>query len=300
MYVCYLDEAGNGQTLEQSAPDAPPVFVLGGLTVHDRHIKGLVWDFLELKKKHRPMLRSVELLSEVIRTEIKGSDVRKDLRSTKRNAVRGAIGLLDSLTVILRERDARILARVWVKEEGKPFDEERVYGSSVSALTESFQAQLAHEHSRGQMILDNRTKWKNTPLVHAVTTQRYRTGGDAYRGLIESPTFGHSDTHTLLQLADLVVSSLLFPIACHSYLADLTWNVHCDGAYAPLRERFGPQLKDMQFRYQDPTRRWRGGIVVSDRRTAQSSSLMFGPPRTPESPRLFLPGQPSQATIPST
>ncbi|MGW0790917.1 hypothetical protein ACWD04_22400 [Streptomyces sp. NPDC002911] len=51
--------------------------------------------------------------------------------------------------------------------------------------------------------------------------------------------------------------------------------MHCDDAYAPLREQFGERLKKLQFRYQDPSGKWRGGIVVSDRRTAQSSSLMF-------------------------
>lgn len=76
-------------------------------------------------------------------------------------------------------------------------------------------------------------------VVHCVTARKYRTGGDSLRGVIESPVFGHSDTHTLLQLADLVVSLLLFPIACHTYMNDVTWNVHCDDAYQPLREQFG-------------------------------------------------------------
>ncbi|MFD8168399.1 hypothetical protein [Streptomyces sp. XHT-2] len=63
----------------------------------------------------------------------------------------------------------------------------------------------------------------------------------------------------------------------HAYLGDVTWNVHCDDAYRPLREEFGERLKKLQFRYQDPSGKWRGGIVVSDRRTAQPSSLMFRP-----------------------
>ncbi|MEU8505519.1 hypothetical protein AB0C40_12480 [Streptomyces brevispora] len=61
-----------------------------------------------------------------------------------------------------------------------------------------------------------------------------------------------------------------------AYLNDLTWNVHCDDAYAPLREQFGERLKKLQFRYQDAGGKRRGGIVVSDRRTGQSSSPMFG------------------------
>ncbi|MGW3552377.1 hypothetical protein ACWDLL_16160 [Streptomyces griseoincarnatus] len=116
----------------------------------------------------------------------------------------------------------------------------------------------------------------------------HRGGGQ--RGIIESPVFGHSDTYTLLQLSDLVVSSLLFPITCHAYLSDVTWNVHCNDAYRPLREEFGERLKKLQFRYQDPAGKWRGGIVVSDRRTARPSSLMFRPGR-PVPPAVVIPAQ---------
>ncbi|WTB90142.1 DUF3800 domain-containing protein [Streptomyces cellulosae] len=273
--MCYIDEAGNGQTLDPSRPDAPPVLVVGGFTVHDSCIKQLTWDFLTVKKTYRPQLGRARHLSEVIHTEVKGADVRKDIRVGNRDRRRAATLLVDSVLGLLERYNARVLARVWVKQEGHTVNETGVYSTSVGSLTETFQAQLLDSHSRGVMILDSRTKSKNAPNVHCVTTRKYRAGGDLLKGVIESPVFGHSDTHTLLQLADLVVSSLLFPIACHAYLGDVTWNVHCDDAYRPLQEEFGERLKKLQFRYQDPSGKWRGGIVVSDRRTAQPSSLMF-------------------------
>ncbi len=214
----------------------------------------------------------------MIHTEVKGADVRKDIRVGNRDRRRAATLLVDSVLGLLERCNARVLARVvWVKQEGHAVNETGVYSTSVGSLTETFQAQLLDSHSCGVMILDCRTKSKNAPNVHCVTTRKYRAGGDLLKGVIESPVFGHSDTHTLLQLADLVVSSLLFPVACHAYLGDVTWNVHCDDAYRPLREEFGERLKKLQFRYQDPSGKWRGGIVVSDRRTAQPSSLMFRP-----------------------
>lgn len=206
LYLCYIDEAGNGQTLDPARPDAPPVLVVGGFTVHDSAIKDLTWDFLKAKKKYRPQLRHAMHLSEVIHTEIKGSDVRKDVRLGNRDRRRAAILLLDSVLAILERYNTRILARVWVKEEGLAFNETGVYSTSVGSLTETFQAQLADAHARGVMILDSRTKSKNAPNVHCVTTRKYRAGGDGLKGVIESPVFGHSDTHTLLQLSDLVLS----------------------------------------------------------------------------------------------
>lgn len=292
MHLCYIDEAGNGQTLDPARPDAPPVLVVGGFTVPRAQVRSLTWAFLDVKKHYRPQLRNAEQLSEVIQHEIKGADVRKNLRAGNHNWRRAAMELAASLLEILEAHEARVLARVWIKEEGLAFDESGVYPASVAALNETFQAQLAHEHSRGMMVLDSRTKVKNAPNVHCVTTRKYRAGGDSLRGIIESPVFGHSDTHSLLQLADLLVSSLLFPIACHAYLNDVKWNVHCDDAYEPLREEFGARLRKLQFRYQDAVGKWRGGIVVSDRRTQQSSSLMFGPAKTVTMPTTALPGQP--------
>ncbi|MEU6440490.1 DUF3800 domain-containing protein [Streptomyces sp. NPDC047046] len=294
MHLCYVDEAGNGQTLDPARPDAPPVLVVGGFTVPRNHVRSLTWAFLDVKKHYRPQLRNAEQLSDVIQHEIKGADVRKNLRAGNHGWRRAAMELISSLLDMLEAHEARVLARVWIKEEGQAFDESGVYPSSVAALNETFQAQLAHEHSRGMMVLDSRTKVKNAPNVHCVTTRKYRAGGDVLRGVIESPVFGHSDTHTLLQVADLLVSSLLFPIACHAYLSDVSWNVHCDDAYAPLREQFGHRLKKLQFRYQDPSRKWRGGIVVSDRRTRQSSSLMFGAPEASRT-AASIPAQPQGA-----
>ncbi|MER6112048.1 DUF3800 domain-containing protein [Streptomyces hirsutus] len=290
MYLCYIDEAGNGQTLDPAKPDAPPVLIVGGFTVQDSRIKQLTWDFLNVKKRYRPQLRNASRLSEVIYTEIKGSDVRKDIRVGNRDQRRAAILLVDSVLSLLERHGARLLARVWVKQEGRAFDETGVYSTSVGSLNETFQAQLLDCHARGVMILDSRTKSKNAPNVHCVTTRKYRAGGDILKGVVESPVFGHSDTHTLLQLSDLIVSSLLFPIACHAYLSDVTWNVHCDDAYRPLRERFGVRLMKLQFRYRDPVGKWRGGVVVSDRRTEQPSSLMFGPGK-PVASEIVIPVQ---------
>ncbi|MGW0790918.1 DUF3800 domain-containing protein [Streptomyces sp. NPDC002911] len=182
VHLCYIDEAGNGQTLDPAKPDAPPVLVIGGFTVPCSQVRDLTWDFLNVKKHYRPQLQHVMHLSELIQHEIKGSDVRKNLRAGNHNWHRAAMELISSLLDILERHDARLLARVWIKEEGLAFNESGVYPASVGSLTETFQAQLAHEHSRGMMVLDSRTKVKNAPNVHCVTTRKYRTGGDGLRG----------------------------------------------------------------------------------------------------------------------
>ncbi|WP_258039721.1 DUF3800 domain-containing protein [Streptomyces sp. SM1] len=132
MHLCYIDEAGNGQTLDPVRPDAPPVLVVGGFTVPRAQVKTLTWAFLDVKKHYRPQLRNAEQPSEVIQHEIKGADVRKNLRAGNHNWRRAAMELVSSLLDILESHDTRLLARVWVKEEGLAFDESGVYPAPPS------------------------------------------------------------------------------------------------------------------------------------------------------------------------
>lgn len=76
-------------------------------------------------------------------------------------------------------------------------------------------------HTTGLMILDSRTKVKNVGSVHGIITRKFKSGGDNLANLIESPVFGHSDSHIGLQLADIVASAGIFPMACAAYCDDL-------------------------------------------------------------------------------
>jgi hypothetical protein len=89
------------------------------------------------------------------------------------------------------------------------------------------------------------------------------------------PTFGHSDNHVGIQIADLLCSALLFPIAAQTYCTGHVNNVHVQAGYGLLKTRFGTQLSALQHRFQDGGGRWRGGIVVNDRLTQRSGAHLF-------------------------
>jgi hypothetical protein len=89
------------------------------------------------------------------------------------------------------------------------------------------------------------------------------------------PTFGNSDNHAGIQVADILCSALLFPIAALSYCLGHVHNLHVHPEYARLKQRYGPRLLQRQFRYQDGTGRWQGGITVSDGIAHRNSVLMF-------------------------
>lgn len=239
----------------------------------------LTWDFIAFKKQYRPVLCKAGKLSEVIRTEIKGTDIRQNLRSSGRNRRRMAHGMLDKLLTMLERHDCRVLAKICVKSEGSANDEAAMYGSSIASLCATVEDYAAARGGgQGVVILDSRTKSKNVDNVHCVTTRKLRAGGDMLPHLAESPVFGHSDTHIGLQIADLLVSALLFPAACATYAEDLVWNAHCHPAYAAVRDRHFQRVRALQHRYQSRTGKWTGGIIVSDRRHRKSARALFAAP----------------------
>ena len=92
----YIDEAGCPGTLTSATCDIQPVLVLSGLIVEERNLSALNKEFLELKRKFSP---NVELKHDldIIFHEMKGSDLKKDLRDKNRNKRRRAKGFLNKV-----------------------------------------------------------------------------------------------------------------------------------------------------------------------------------------------------------
>lgn len=139
----------------------------------------------------------------------------------------------------------------------------------------SFENYLASKTSVGFCIADSRDHLKNVSVAHSIFTQKFRASSTAYARMLELPTFGHSENHAGLQLCDIVCSALLYPIAAEVYCTGHVSNIHVQPGAAALRQRFGPAIKEMQFRYREPLGKWNGGIVVSDPIGQRNASLLF-------------------------
>ena len=87
--------------------------------------------------------------------------------------------------------------------------------------------------------------------------------------------FGHSVNHVGIQIADLIASALLFPMATYRYCLGHVQNVHVDSNFGHLTQRYGARLGALQYRYRDSGGRMRGGITVDDRVGHQSGGLLF-------------------------
>lgn len=279
MKICFIDEAGDlGQLGNPPLPNDQPVITIAGLFIDVEKLVDLTQDYLKIKYKYFPRLPYVSLKPlDRILPEIKGAELR-------RNATRGSarqrnhtIGFLDRILGLLRNYGVRLVARIWVKGIGSRFDGTPVYTSSIQSICTYFEHFLTPIDDTGICIADSRNKFKNVSVSHSIFTQKFSPAVQRYQHLAELPTFGHSENHVGLQLCDIVCSALLFPIACFAYCTGRVNNVHVQPSAAVLRDRYGKQLKALQYRYRNPDNlRYEGGLVVSDAIGQENGSLMFG------------------------
>lgn len=278
MKVCFIDEAGDlGAISNPPLPNDQPVLAIAGLFVEIADLHNLTDDFLNLKNRYFPGLPypSPRHLDRIL-AEIKGADVRKNATRGTARQQRHAIGFLDRIFGLLQRYDVKLVARIWVKGIGSPFNATPVYTSSIQGICAYFDQYLSQCNNAGVCIADSRNKFKNVNVSHSIFTQKFSPAAQSYQRIVELPTFGHSENHAGLQVCDIVCSALLYPIACFAYCTGYVNNVHVQPGAASLKLRYGPQLKALQFRYRDAaTGRYRGGIVVSDAIRQRNGSLMF-------------------------
>jgi hypothetical protein len=279
MRICYLDESGDVGPI----PVAPsptgndqPVLVIAGLFVDKDRLEGLTHDFLNAKYRFFPGLPypSTNYLDRIL-TEIKGSDIRRNVTRGTPAQQRQALGFLDQIILILQKNNVQIAARIWIKGLGQPFIGRSVYTSSIQGLCTYFDHYLSDAQDFGVCIADSRTHFLNVNVSHSVFTQKFRANPTVYQRIVEVPTFGHSENYAGIQICDLLCSALLYPIACFAYCTGFVANVHVQPTTTILRQRYGVATRNMQHRFQDVNGRWVGGLVVSDAIQQRNSLGMF-------------------------
>jgi hypothetical protein len=275
MHFLYLDESGGVEAPDHSRA-ASPVMAIVGVIINAGVIHPLTREFLTLKRRlFSPLFTHGPALDHML-IEVKGGDVLKMTRSTSRDRRRQAWLVRSEVLRMLRNYDCKIVGRVWVKAPGTKLKSAETYGYAVQDIAAHFCAYLQNCQSQGVVIADSRNPGPNVQVAHSVFTQKWRTAGDPLPNMPEIPVFAHSDNHAGLQLADLVASTLVFPMACSAY-GTPDGNVHACERYHQLGTDHGTALRDLQFQYVDTAGRPRGGIVVSDPNGKRGSSRLFEP-----------------------
>jgi hypothetical protein len=278
-YTCYIDEAGCTTPLLAAETDIQPVLIIVGLVVDVAKVRELTLRFLELKRRYFPKKfgNGNHQLDDVL-LEIKGSDLRSTIRKHGAKAD-ATLKFIDGTLDLLRNKNARLFASIWIKGIGKAIDSRAIYTTSIQAACRNFSAFLDWRDDTGFMIADFRTPGLNTQVSHSIFTQKYSAKGDSLARLLELPTFGHSDNHVPLQIADLICSTLLFPMATASYCAGHVKGKHVRGRDNFIKYRYASRIKALQYRYKDTeTGQLRGGIFVNDGLQGRKSDLLFSFP----------------------
>jgi hypothetical protein len=251
--------------------------IILGLIVNAASVPALTRDFLALKRRHFPARYTAPHALGHILIEVKGSEILQMTRKSSRNSRRQAQRLRAELLDLVEAHGCHIVGRVWIKEPGKSMAPVPSYTYSVQDIARHFSQYLQASSSDGILIADAREHLQNIGVAQSVFTQKWRTGGDPYPFMREVPVFAHSDNHAGLQIADLLASTLVFPIAAAAYGSPVPGAVHSSPRYQEVRRDFRRRIRDLQYRYRDETGRWRGGLVVSDPAQQRSGSALFGP-----------------------
>lgn len=278
MRICYVDEAGCTGALQSPVSEVQPVFVLCGVDVPQESIHRITHEYLHLKQRFYPHLapRGATYL-EWILTEIKGAELRRGAADPGRNKRRHALGFLHETLSLLEAEGARISGRVWVKAIGQPVNGRSVYTFSLQYICRCLNAQMEAAGDTGLLVCDSRNKALNSLASFSVFTQKFKATGDTIPRVSEMPVFGHSENHAGVQIADVVCSALLFPLAVHAYCRGTVNNIHVRD-YSYLRDRFTERLDALQYRYPDgPAGKLTGGVIVDDKIGHRSRTEMFLP-----------------------
>ncbi len=273
MYLCYIDEAGCPGALPSATSNVQPILVLTGLFFPQANLMTLTKEFLDLKATFNPNVASPFSL-DIARYEIKGSNLRQDIRKGNRNQRRRAFGFIDKSLDILDRHEAKLVAKVYVKAPGAPFNGRAVYTSSVQSIFSSFQNFLASRNESGLVIADSRTPGLNSIVSHSIFTQKFKAAGDSYPNIVEMPVFGHSENHAAIQITDFLSSTLLFPMASFVYCSNHVNNVHVHPRDGLIKSRYSTRIKAMSYRYPHGDK-FKGGITVTDAIQMRSGSCLF-------------------------
>ena len=252
LHFCYIDESGDSQAIKSASDDKQPMLVIGGLIVDATKISNITHDFINLKRKYYPRKFPATLpYLSILLTEIKGSDIRTDIRKNPPQSaiVQHHFHFLDDVIALCKRYDVKIVGRVWIKRFGQPINDKAVYTISTQNIGKRFQSFLSANASRGVIIADFRDPARNQYVAHSIFTQKHKSsnGGDEFPLIEETTVFGMSNNHACLQITDLICSALISPIAGRVVCAPYFSNVHTHSNYDAIWKRYSRRLRQLQF-----------------------------------------------------
>lgn len=280
MLIAYVNECGCSGELPAADSPVMPLLVIAGFATDAAGIGRLTAGLAEWKQRFFPGLcRDLADPLDAILVEIEGAELRRLARRSKKKA-KFAIRALGELLGLLEAEDARLLGRVWIKGIDEPFNRRAIFSSSLQTILGGLCDLCVRRDTHGLALLASGDRSPKETLSQQLFSRRFGARGDAGAGglerLAELPSFAHPANHAGLQIAGLLASALLFPLAAYSFCRGHVRNeTHVSEAYSALKESFGARLEKLQHRYQNADGKWLGGVTVSDQMGGRPGGLLF-------------------------
>lgn len=288
LHFCYLDESGSDLGRRMVFAQTRPVFVLAGFIVPADGAAQMTREFLAAKCAYDPERFRRLSVAGRMENEVKGSALlRRLLGQGGAKQRRQALAFLRDVFAALERLDARLVGRWSVKTPGKEFDADAAYASCLTAIVGNFEHFLAVREARGMVWCDLRRRPAKhcekcgesvivgktgeqliVPASRAVFERKFGGTTDDWPRLLECPAFADSVNHAGIQIADILCSALIGPIAAAYYRPD---SPQADARIFALRddEGFGERLSRMQLLVADG----HGGLTLAE---GGSGAPLFG------------------------
>ena len=147
MLMCYVDESGDTGLFDANERNSQPVFLLCALMVNQSRLESITREVIHLKQSHFPSYsQGIQHWHDWLKVEVKGANIRRALREDTRKSRRHILGFLSAIVTLLESNDARISARVYIKEPACEFKGASVYSAAMQRLAQTFEDKLIREN----------------------------------------------------------------------------------------------------------------------------------------------------------
>jgi hypothetical protein len=243
-FTCFIDEAGCPGRLSSRTAEIQPFLVIAGVCLRSADDTTFTRQFTALKHKYVLSRDPLGAAAVTLTHEIKGCELRAQMRKEPQGTGPAHV-LLNDLLRLLKQFDAHLFAHIAPKPPGEKFDGRSIYAAAMEYLARDFHRLLELQCADGLIVADFREPQLNALMTRPIAQAKYLSR-DELPHLIGVPSFGHSESHAGLQVADLLASALLFPAVSTRHARSLPEHPHLHPHDAQIAHRFRQRLLALQ------------------------------------------------------
>lgn len=242
MHICYIDEAGCPGYLPANNTEIQPILIIAGLALPKEALDSIGRQFIKIKQQYlygetKPNFRHQDVLN-----ELKGADLRKDIREGIKAKADKAHKLAHQILEILVTHGAELYGQVIIKVPDDKFDGTRLYADAMMRIAKDYHQLLDKELSNGLIVADFRESEINGKVSQPISLAMWEQKNTFPRFELP-PTFGNSNSHVGLQIADIIISTLLMPLALAKFGEYIPEGVHKKSGDLLNFKRYEKRLK---------------------------------------------------------